>query len=108
MLLQGPVGELFDTDAALLCCGDRPCLMGRAQDAETYRPLERGAAEADRPVLERTFNGGFLLIDGSCTGERVYADLLARMAQEAWRGRAMFFSVDRAAAVLPCVVGTAG
>ena len=33
-----------------------------------------------------SFNSGFLLIDGSCTGERVYADLLARMAPEAWRG----------------------
>ena len=87
VLFQEPVGELFGPGGeALLCCGDWPCLMGRARDAETYRPLERGAAEADRPVLERTFNGGFLLIDGSCTGERVYADLLARMAPEAWRG----------------------
>lgn len=34
----------------------------------------------------------------------VYFSLFAQM----WRGRAMFFSVDRAAAVLPCVVGTAG
>ena len=36
-----------------------------------------------------------------------------RMVRSRWtqgrrRGRAMFFSVDRAAAVLPCVVGTAG
>ena len=69
VLFQEPVGELFGPGGeALLCCGDWPCLMGRARDAETYRPLERGAAEADRPVLERTFNGGFLLIDGSCTG----------------------------------------
>ena len=89
MLFQGPVGELFDTDAAgLLCCGDRSCLMGRVRDAETYLSLERGAADADRPVLEHTFNCGFLLIDGSCTGERVYADLLARMAPEAWHGLA--------------------
>jgi len=86
MLFQGPVGELFGTDAALLCCGDRSCLMGRVRDAETYLSLERGAADADRPVLEHTFNCGFLLIDGSCTGERVYADLLARMAPEAWHG----------------------
>ena len=86
VLFQGPVGELFDRDEALLCCGDRPCFMGRVRDAETLRPLERGAADAGRPVLERTFNSGFLLIDASCTGERVYADLLALTAPEAWRG----------------------
>ena len=88
VLFQGPVGELFDRDEALLCCGDRPCLMGRVRDAETHRPLERGAADAGRPVLERTFNSGFLLIDASCIGERVYADLLALMAPETWRGLA--------------------
>ena len=88
VLFQGPVGELFGTDEALLCCGDLLFLMDGVRDAETLRPLERGAAEADRPVLEHTFNSGFLLIDGSCTGERVYADLLARMAPEAWRGLA--------------------
>ena len=88
VLFQGPVGELFDRDEALLCCGDRHCLMGRVRDAETHRPLERGAADAGRPVLERPFNGGFLLIDASCTGERVYADLLALMAPETWRGLA--------------------
>ena len=90
MLFQGPVGELFGAGGeALLCCGDWPCLMGRVRDAETFRQIGRGAADADRPVLERTFNSGFLLIDGSCTGERVYADLLARMAPEAWRGLAL-------------------
>ena len=88
VLFQGPVGELFDRDEALLCCGDQPCLMGRVRDAETHRPLERGAADAGRPVLERTFNSGFLLIDASFTGERVYADLLALTAPEAWRGLA--------------------
>ena len=88
VLFQGPVGELFDRDEALLCCGDRPCLMGWVRDAETLMPVARPAAGAGRPVLERTFNSGFLLIDASCTGERVYADLLALMAPEAWRGLA--------------------
>ena len=64
------------------------CLMDGVRDAETLRPLERGVADTDRPVLERTFNSGFLLIDKSCTGERMYADLLALMAPEAWRGLA--------------------
>ena len=89
VLFQGPVGELFGADEALLCCGNLLFLMDGVRDAETFRPLERGAAEADRPVLEHTFNSGFLLIDRSCTGERVYADLLAQMAPEAWRGTAI-------------------
>ena len=91
VLFQGPVGELFDTDAALLCCGDRPYLLGGVRDAETLRPVARTAAGAGHsaPVLKRAFNSGFLLIDGSCTGERVYADLLALMAPETWRGIAI-------------------
>ena len=89
VLFQGPVGELFGADEALLCCGNLLFLMDGVRDAETFRPLERGAAEADRPVLEHTFNSGFLLIDRSCTGDRVYADLLALMAPEAWRGTAI-------------------
>ena len=83
VLFQGPVGELFDTDAALLCCGDLDLATGKVRAAETLQPIARTAG---RPVLDRPFNSGFLYIDGSCTGERVYADLLARMAPEAWRG----------------------
>ena len=88
VLFQGPVGELFDTDAALLCCGDLDLAMGKVRDAETLQPIARTAAGAGRgrPVLERPFNSGFLLIGASCAGERVYSDLLALMAPEAWRG----------------------
>ena len=95
VLFQGPVGELFDTDAALLCCGDRYFAMDRVRDAETLLPIAEPAAGAGRsagrgrPVLERPFNCGFLLIDGSCTGERVYADLLALLTPEAWRSSAV-------------------
>ena len=91
VLFQGPVGELFDTGAALLCCGDRPYLLGGVRDAETLRPVARTAAGAGHsaPVLKRAFNSGFLLIDASCTGERVYADLLALMAPETRRGIAI-------------------
>ena len=40
-----------------------------------------------RPAPEHIFNSGFLLIDAPCTGERVYADQMARMdAPEVWRG----------------------
>ena len=83
VLFQGPVGELFDTDAALLCCGDLDLATGKVRAAETLQPIARTAG---RPVLERPFNSGFLLIGASCAGERVYSDLLALMAPEAWRG----------------------
>ncbi len=88
VLFQGPVGELFDTDAALLCCSALDFATGKVRAAETLQPIARTAAGAGRgrPVLDRPFNSGFLLIGASCTGERVYADLLARMAPEAWRG----------------------
>ena len=86
VLFQGPVGELFDTDAALLCCGDLDLATGKVRAAETLQPIARTAG---RPVLDRPFNSGFLLIGASCTGERVYADLLARMAPEMWRGLAV-------------------
>ena len=45
VLFQGPVEELFDTGAALLCCGDRPCLLGRVRDAETLAPIARTIIE---------------------------------------------------------------
>ena len=60
------------------------------QDVETLMPVACTAAGVGRgrPVLERPFNCGFVLIDASCTGERMYADLLALLAPEAWRGSA--------------------
>ena len=88
VLFQRPVVELFDRDEALLCCGDRPYLLGQVRDAETLAPIAHTAAGVGRPVLERPFASGFMLIDASCIGERVYADLLASMAPEAWRGAA--------------------
>ena len=88
VLFQRPVGGLFDTGAALLCCGDRYFALDQMRDARTLTPIAHTAAGVDRPVLERPFNSGFLLIDTSFTGERVYEDLLALMAPEAWRDAA--------------------
>ena len=83
MLFLAPVDELFDIDAALLCCGDRVFILNQQRDPDTNLPME---GSSKRPALERPFNCGFMLIDGSCAGPRVYADLLALMAPEAWRG----------------------
>ena len=82
MLFLAPVDELFDTDEALLCCGDRQFVLNRQLDPDTGLALQ---GRTDRPVLERPFNAGFMLIDGACAGPRVYADLLALMVPEVWR-----------------------
>ena len=82
LLFRQPVGELFDTGDLLLCCADRMFLTGGCRDAATFLPLPGPRAGA----LERTFNDGFLVIDRSALGERSYADLLALVTPETWRG----------------------
>ena len=103
LLFQGGIAELFDSTEALLCCGDRWFLRGRPLDAATGLPvpergrldragLDRPAAAGNeerpaggRPVLERTFNSGFLLIDARLRGEAPYSDLLDMVSPELWR-----------------------
>ena len=100
LLFQGCIAELFDSTEALLCCGDRWFLGGRPLDASTGLPaLEPGRAKlgrvaaagneerpaGGRPVLERTFNAGFLLVDARLRGETPYSDLLDMVSPESWR-----------------------
>ena len=86
VLFQAPVDELFDSPAALLCCGDDVFLRGWSRDARTYAPQpEPGAAGG---ALERTFGAGFLLIDGALVDEGCYRTLLDSVAPETWRGTA--------------------
>ena len=88
LLFRQPIGELFDSEDALLCCGESAYLRGRGRDATTFALLD------DSPpppcgILDRTFNDGFLLIDASLAGEGCYADLLSLVTPESWRGTAM-------------------
>ena len=76
VLFQRPVGELFNTNEALLCCGDPDFATN---DAETLQPIAPHTGSGQ--VLE----SGFMLIDESCTGDRVYSDLLAQMEPQEWR-----------------------
>ena len=95
LLFRGCIAELFDSTEALLCCGDRWCLLGRPLDAATGLPIPEpgGMAVAGggerpaggRPVLERTFNSGFLLVDARLRGEASYSDLLDMVSPELWR-----------------------
>ena len=100
LLFQGGIAELFDSTEALLCCGDRWFLRDRPLDAATGLPvpeperagLDRPAAAGNeerpaggRPVLERTFNAGFLLVDARLRGEATYSDLLDMVSPELWR-----------------------
>ena len=79
LLFRAPVDELFDSDADLLCCGDVAHLRGFRREPATFR-VTRG-----KEGLDRTFNSGFMLIDGRLPGPRTYADLLALVTPETWR-----------------------
>ena len=80
LLFRAPVDELFDRDADLLCCGDGSYLRGLRRDPATFH-MTRG-----EEGLDRTFNSGFMLIDARLLGPRPYADLLALVTPETWRG----------------------
>ena len=114
VLFQAPVDDLFDSTAALLCCGDGVFLRGGRRDAATFAPLPpapppgapeppgtpgpAASATADAPgaasvpadagVLERPFGAGFLLIDAALVEQDCYTDLLALVSPETWRGTA--------------------
>ena len=80
VLFQDSITELFDSPAALLCCGDLACLQGRRRDAETFAIAPPGAEGA----LADTFGAGFLLIDAALQG--CHQDLLALVSPDTWRG----------------------
>ena len=86
LLFRQPVDELFDRPEGLLCCGDEEFVNGRCHDAATYRPIEDPSRAGPGGALERTFSCGLLLIDGRLTGARAYAELLAMVTPETWRG----------------------
>ena len=75
LLFRAPIGELFDSGEALLCCRDRVSLSA----GEGVGGSREGA-----PAPTGTFNGGFLIMDGRLPGERCYADLLAMLSPELW------------------------
>lgn len=86
LLFRGPVDALFASDDALVCCGDEAFVRGRCRDAATFRPIADPALAGPAGALERTFNSGWLLVDGRLTGERAWSELLARVAPETWEG----------------------
>ena len=102
VLFQMPVANLFDSPAALLCCGDEAFLNGQRRAAATFARLPPGqppvvpglspcpAAHAANVagVLDRTFGAGFLLVDAALVEEGCYADLVALVSPDTWRGTA--------------------
>ena len=69
LLFRAPIGELFDSEEALLCCRTWASLC-----------LSAGEDVASTGI----FNSGFLIMDGRLPGERCYADLLAMLSPEFW------------------------
>ena len=86
VLFQAPIDDLFDSPAALLCCGCDVALREERRDAATFAPLPPTAAPGAAGSLERTFGAGFLLIDGRLVEADCYADLLALVSPETWHG----------------------
>ena len=80
LLFRAPLDELFDDDADLLCCGDGVHVRGLRREPATFLPTLAGEG------LDRTFNSGFMLIDGRLPGPRSYSDLLDLVTPETWRG----------------------
>ncbi len=90
LLFRQPIRELFDSQDALLCCGEFAYLSGRCLDAATFALLDDPAHACPAGALDSTFNDGFLCIDASLTGEGCYADLLSMLTPESWRGSDTF------------------
>ena len=86
LLFRRPIGELFDAEELLICCGDGVHLHGRCRDAATFHPLDDPARAGAAGALRRTFNDGFLCVGPGLASERCYADLLSMVAPETWRG----------------------
>ena len=86
LLFRQPIGELFDSEEALLCCGEWAYLSGRRRDAATFALLDDSAPPPPAGILDRTFNDGFLLIDAALTGEDTYTDLLDMVTPDTWHG----------------------
>ena len=84
LLFRQPIDELFDAEDALLCCGELAYLSGRRRDAATFALLDDSAPPPPSGVLDRTFNDGFLLIDGGLIGEDTYAELLDMVTPDTW------------------------
>ena len=85
VLFQSSIAELFDSPAALLCCGDGVHLRGLARDAETFAPVPDTESTG---ALKDTFGAGFLLIDAKLIEENAYEALLALLIPETWHGTA--------------------
>ena len=85
LLFRQPIGELFDSEDALLCCGELAYLSGRCRDAATFALLDNSAPPPACDILDRTFNDGFLLIDAGLTCAGTYAELLDMVTPDTWR-----------------------
>ena len=86
VLFQGSIADLFSSPAALLCCPDGVALRGGCRDAATFAPMP--AAGAGPGVLAQPFGAGFMLIDAALVEGGCYAELLALVSPETWRGSA--------------------
>ena len=78
LLFRQPIDELFDADAALLCCPDLASLRGKYRDKTTFT-----LTDDPTDAFARTFNDGFLLLDATLVGAG-YDALLAMLTPQTW------------------------
>ena len=86
LLFRQPIGELFASEDALLCCGESAYLRGLSRDLTTFALLDASLPSPPAGTFDRPFNSGLLLIDARLTGEGCYADLLSLVTPDTWRG----------------------
>jgi len=90
VLVLGDIGHLLDREGEketvpLLCCGDRCHYLGIPRDAETFLPIEKNSGlHSNQRILTRTFNSGFMVIDGPYLTGSHYRNLLGLLEPGTW------------------------
>ncbi len=89
LLFRESIQELFETEAALVCCGDAPHYRGHGRHATTFSEMTapcRGVSISETAeVLRETFNAGFLLFDAHLLNPTHYRGLLSLLIDTTWQ-----------------------
>lgn len=79
LLFLGDIGDMIESDAALVACPDGAAVRGMARDAVTLTEVPRGEG-----ALLHSFNAGLMAIDPSLRCGTDHAALLQRVSPELW------------------------
>lgn len=82
LLFRASVDELFESDAALTCCGDLSYYLRISLNAETFEPAKPLAPG----TIDNPFNSGVMVFDGRALGEVRYQAALNELTADFWDG----------------------